>query len=62
MVGVAVHTDHLDLLYKGMPSQQLVRWRLLPGEFNPKFVYVAGPKGGAAGALGRLVGCMPHNT
>ena len=37
-----------------MPTQRMIRWRLLLEEFNPKMVYVLGPENEAADALSRL--------
>ena len=51
---LTVHTDHLNLLYKNMPTQRMMRWRLLLEEYNPKVVHVAGPNNEAADALSRL--------
>ena len=51
---VTVHTDHLNLLYKKLASNRLVRWRLLVEEFGPKFKHVDGEKNVVADALSRL--------
>ena len=51
---VTVHTDHMNLLYKSLPSQQMVRWRLLLEEFHSQFKHVAGVNNDAADALSRL--------
>ena len=51
---VTVHTDHLNLLYQKLPSQRMVRWRLLLEEFHPQFKHVAGIDNDAADALSRL--------
>jgi hypothetical protein len=51
---VTVHTDHLNLLYSDMPSQRMIRWRLLMEEFHPQVVHVAGKDNDAADALSRL--------
>ena len=51
---VTIHTDHLNLLYKNLPTQRMIRWRLLLEEYNPKVVHVAGPENEAADALSRL--------
>ena len=51
---VTVHTDHLNLLYQNMPSQRMVRWRLMLEEFNPTIKHVAGKDNDAADALSRL--------
>ena len=37
-----------------MPTQRMIRWRLLLEEFNPKMVHVSGPENEAADALSRL--------
>ena len=49
-----VHTDHLNLLYSEMPSQRMVRWRLLMEEFHPTVLHVAGKDNDAADTLSRL--------
>ena len=53
---VTVHrtTDHLNLLYQKLPSQRMVRWRLLLEEFHPQFKHVAGIDNDAADALSQL--------
>ena len=51
---VTVHTDHMNLLYKSLPSQQMQRWRLLLEEFHPQFKHVAGINNDAADALSIL--------
>ena len=51
---MTVHTDHMNLLYKSLPSQRMVRWRLLLQEFHPQFKHVAGVDNDAADALSRL--------
>ena len=51
---VTVHTDHLNLLYKNLPSQRMVQWQLLLEEFHPTFKHVAGADNDAADALSRL--------
>ena len=51
---LVVHTDHLNILYKHMPTQRLIRWRLLLEEYNPKVLHIAGPDNEAADALSRL--------
>ena len=48
---ITVHTDHLNLLYSDMPSQRMVRWRLLMEEFHPTVVHVAGKDDDTADAL-----------
>lgn len=51
---VVVHTNHLNLLYSDMPTQRMIRWRLLMEEFHPTVVNVAGKDNDAADALSRL--------
>ena len=51
---VICHTDHLNLLYQEMPTQRMVRWRLLLEEFHPIMKHVAGKDNDAADALSRL--------
>ena len=46
---LVVHTDHLNLLYNGMPTQRMIRWRLLVGGPNPIVKHVAGKGNDAAG-------------
>ena len=48
---ITVHTDHLNLLYKKLPSQRMIRWRLLLEEFAPSIVHVKGKDNDAADAL-----------
>ncbi len=54
---VTVHTNHLNLLYKKLPSQRMIRWRLLLEEFHPRVKHVAGVDNAAADALSRLNMC-----
>ena len=51
---MTVHTDHLNLLYSKLPSQQMTRWRLLLEEYNPKVVHIKGVDNNVAVALSRL--------
>jgi hypothetical protein len=53
-MNITAHTDHLNLLYQNMPSQRMVRWRLMLEEFNPTIKHVAGKDNDAADALSRL--------
>ena len=39
---LTVHLDHLSLLYQSMPSQRMVRWRLMLKEWHPTLIHVAG--------------------
>ena len=51
---VIVHTDHLNLLYKKLASNRLIRWRMMLEEYGPTFVHVEGTKNVVADALSRL--------
>ena len=51
---LTVHTDHLNLLYNKLPSQRMMRWRLLLEEYHPKVVHIKGIDNDAADALSRL--------
>ena len=51
---LTVHTDHLNLLYNKLPSQQMMQWRLLLEEYHPKVVHIKGVDNDAADALSRL--------
>jgi hypothetical protein len=51
---LTIHTDHMNLLYQKLPSQRMMRWRLLLEEFHPKIVHIAGIDNKAADALSRL--------
>ena len=39
---IVVHMDHLNLLYKKLASNRLVRWRMLLEEYRPRFIHVVG--------------------
>ena len=58
---IIVHTDHLNLLYKGDPSQRMIRCRMLIEEYHPTFVHVKGKENDAADALSRL-DVLPNKT
>ena len=51
---LTVHTDHLNLLYKSMLSQLLVRWRLMLEQWHPTIKDVAGVDNDGADALSWL--------
>ena len=51
---LVVHTDHLNLLYKKVASNWLIRWRMLLEEYAPEFRHVKGEKNVVANALSRL--------
>ena len=51
---ITIHTDHLNLLYKKLPNQRMLRWRLLLEDFNPTVKHIAGEKNLSADALLRL--------
>ena len=39
---ITIHTDHLNLLYKKLPNQRILRWRLLLEDFNLTVEHIAG--------------------
>ena len=51
---LTVHTDHLNLLYQSMPSQRMMRWRLMLEEWHPTIEHFAGVDNDGADALSRL--------
>ena len=51
---LTVHTDHLNLLYKSMPSQRMVRWRLMFEEWHSTIKHVIGVDNDGVDALSRL--------
>jgi len=52
---LTIHTDHLNLLYEKLPSQRMMRWRLLLEEFHPKIMHIIkGIDNTAADAASRL--------
>ena len=51
---LAVHTNHLNLLYESMPPQHMVRWRLILEEWHSMIKHVAGVDNDGADALSRL--------
>jgi hypothetical protein len=51
---LTIHTDHMNLLYQKLPSQRMMRWRLLLEEYNPKVMHIKGIDNTAADALSRL--------
>ena len=57
---VTIHTDHLNLLYKKLPNQSMMRWRLLLEDFNPAVKHIAGKKNLLADALSQLE--MKHKS
>ena len=48
---LTVQTDHLNLLYQSMPSQRMIRWRIMLEEWHPTIKYVAGVDNDGADAL-----------
>ena len=50
---LTIHTDHLNLLYNKLPSQRIMRWRLLLEKYHPKVVHIKGVDNNAADALSR---------
>ena len=53
-IEVTVHIDHLNLLYKNLPSQWMVQWRLILEEFHQQLKHVAGVNNDATYPLSRL--------
>ena len=51
---LTVHTDHLNQLYNKLPSQRMMRWRLLLKECTSKLKHIAGITNNAANALSKL--------
>merc|ERR1711884_490905 len=51
---IIIHTDHVNLLYKKLPNQRMLRWRLLLEDFNPTVKHIAGEKNLSADVLLRL--------
>ena len=50
-----VHTDHKNLLYQKMSTDQIIQWRLLIEEFlGPTFLHIKGEKNVIADALSPL--------
>ena len=39
---VIIHNNHLNLLYKKLPNQRMIRWRLLLEDFNPVVKHIRG--------------------
>ena len=51
---LTIHTDHLNLLYKNLTNQQMIRWRLLMEEFHPFMKHIASNVNLSASALSHL--------
>ena len=51
---IVVHTDHLNLLYRKLASNRLIRWRMILEEYGPEVVHVKGESNVVADALSRL--------
>ena len=48
---LTIHTDHLNLLYNKLPSQQMTWWRLLLEEFHSKVKHITGTDNDAVDCL-----------
>ena len=51
---ITIHTDHLNLLYKKLPNQRMLKWRFLLEDFNPTVKHIAIEKNLSADTLSRL--------
>ena len=54
LLGQRIVVHYLNLLYKKLASNRLVRWCMLLKEYGPTFVHVKGEKNVVADALSRL--------
>ena len=59
---LTVHTDHLNLLYQSMPSQQMIQWRLMLEKWYPTIKHVAGVNNDGVDALSWLDGGNPFQN
>lgn len=51
---ITVHTDHKNLTYSALNTQQVLRWLQYIEEYGPKFAYVKGADNNIADCLSRL--------
>jgi hypothetical protein len=51
---ITVHTDHKNILYWSLPTQRIMRWRILLEEYNVTFVHVKGVDNVIADGISRL--------
>ena len=51
---IKVFTDHKNLTYKKINTEQVMQWRLTLEEYNPELIYIQDSKNIAADALSRL--------
>ena len=51
---IKVYTDHKNLTFKIFDTEQLMRWRLIFGEYSHERIYIQGSKNIVAGVLSRL--------
>ena len=49
-----IHTDHMNLLYKKMASERIIRWRLMLEEYGAEYRHIKGEDNVIADALSRL--------
>jgi hypothetical protein len=51
---ITVHTDHKNILYRPLPTQRIMRWRMLLEEYNVTFVHVKGVDNVVADGISHL--------
>ena len=58
---IKIYTDHKNLTYKRFNTERVMRWRLIPEEYNPVLMYIQGSRNIVADALSRLDIVDPDN-
>ena len=51
---IVVHNDNLNLLYRKLASNCLIRWRMILEEYGPEVVHIKGVYNAVASAMSRL--------